>query len=188
VLKIVGVAYLIWLAIGALRHGSALTLTGEAVAPQSLMQVFLTGLGVNLLNPKIVMFFLTFLPQFVSANDPHAAEKLTFLGLYFIALGVPTCAVLILLADRFTAAIRRDPALSARHAHGRLSFRRPDGGVRGASHARAQRVGRAAHTGRLGGSAGGGAGRGSDGVSSTSERSPPNTGFQNPALEPATSQ
>jgi threonine/homoserine/homoserine lactone efflux protein len=67
------------------------------------------GVGINLLNPKCIMFFLTFLPQFVSANDPHAGAKLTFLGLYFIALGIPVCAVLILAAERFTAAIRRSP-------------------------------------------------------------------------------
>jgi threonine/homoserine/homoserine lactone efflux protein len=109
VLKIVGVAYLLWLAIVALRRGSALTLAPGSAEPQPLAQVFLMGVGINLLNPKIIMFFLTFLPQFVSAHDPHAGGKLMFLGLYFIALAVPICFVLILAADRFTAAIRRSP-------------------------------------------------------------------------------
>jgi len=67
------------------------------------------GLGCNLLNPKVIMFFVTFLPQFVSVSDPHAGAKLLFLGLYFVALSVPICALLILLAERFTAAIRRSP-------------------------------------------------------------------------------
>ena len=107
--KIAGVAYLVWLAINALRHGSALTLKPGVEAPQSLGKVFVMGIGINLLNPKCIMFFLTFLPQFVSANDPHAGAKLTFLGLYFTALGVPVCALLILTAERFTAAIRRSP-------------------------------------------------------------------------------
>ena len=109
IVKIAGVAYLVWLAINALRHGSALTLKPSAQAPQSLGKVFIMGVGINLLNPKCIMFFLTFLPQFVSANDPHAGAKLTFLGLYFTALGVPVCTVLILAAERFTAAIRRSP-------------------------------------------------------------------------------
>ena len=110
VLKVLGVAYLLWLAIAALRHGSALTLQpGAAEPPQPLSRVFLMGVAVNLLNPKIVMFFLTFLPQFVSASDPHAGAKLMFLGLYFIVLAVPICFVLIVTADRFTAAIRRSP-------------------------------------------------------------------------------
>src|SRR5438874_3141407 len=109
VLKIAGVAYLMWLAFDALRRGSALTLAPGAGAPQPLGQVFLMGVGINLLNPKIIMFFLTFLPQFVSASDPHAGAKLMFLGLYFIVLAVPICFVLILAAERFTAAIRRSP-------------------------------------------------------------------------------
>src|SRR5882724_7394433 len=107
--KIAGVAYLVWLAINALRHGSALSLKPGAEAPQSLGKVFIMGVGINLLNPKCIMFFLTFLPQFVSASDPHAGAKLTFLGLYFTALGVPVCAILIVTAERFTAAIRRSP-------------------------------------------------------------------------------
>lgn len=71
--------------------------------------MFLTGVGINLLNPKIIMFFLTFLPQFVSAGDPHAGAKLMFLGLYFIALAIPICVMLILAAERFTNAIRSSP-------------------------------------------------------------------------------
>jgi len=109
IVKIAGVAYLVWLAINALRHGSALTLRPDVEAPQPLGKVFIMGVGINLLNPKCIMFFLTFLPQFVSANDPHAGAKLTFLGPFFTALGIPVCAVLILTADRFTAAIRRSP-------------------------------------------------------------------------------
>ena len=102
-----GVAYLVWLAIGALRHGSALTLAADAADRRPLGRVYLMGLGVNLLNPKIVMFFLTFLPQFVSVADPQAGAKLLFLGVYFTALGVPACAGLILAADHVVAALRR---------------------------------------------------------------------------------
>ena len=110
-LKIVGVAYLLWLAVDALRRGSALTLGPDAAGPQPLGRVFLMGVGINLLNPKIIMFFLTFLPQFVSASDPHAGAKLMFLGLYFIVLAIPICFALIFAAERFTGAIRRSPRL-----------------------------------------------------------------------------
>jgi threonine/homoserine/homoserine lactone efflux protein len=109
VLKIVGALYLVWLAIGALRHGSALTLASGSGNTEPLGKTFLMGAGINLLNPKIIVFFLTFLPQFVSASDPDAHGKLMFLGLYYIALGLPVCALLILLAERFTSAIRRSP-------------------------------------------------------------------------------
>ena len=109
-LKIAGVAYLLWLAFEALRHGSALTLAPEAAEPQPLGQVFLMGVGVNLLNPKIIVFFLTFLPQFVSASDPHAGAKLMFLGLYFIVLGDPDLRA----ADPARRPLhRRDPPFAA---------------------------------------------------------------------------
>jgi threonine/homoserine/homoserine lactone efflux protein len=111
IVKFVGVGYLLWLAIDAIRNGSALTLRNEATAPRSLWQVYLMGVGINLMNPKVVMFFVTFLPQFVSAADPHAGTKMLFLGLYFNVLGLPACAALILTAERFTAAIRRSPRL-----------------------------------------------------------------------------
>ncbi|MCZ7642837.1 MAG: LysE family translocator [Pseudorhodoplanes sp.] len=110
VIKVAGAAYLVWLGVQAIRHGSALTLTpGSRRRPFG--EVYLMGLGVNLLNPKIVMFFLTFLPQFVSAHDPQAAAKLLFLGLFFIALCIPVCSALIFAAERFTQAMRRSPRL-----------------------------------------------------------------------------
>ena len=111
IVKFIGVGYLLWLAVDAIRHGSALTLRNETEAPRSLAQVYLMGVGVNLLNPKVVMFFVTFLPQFVSVADPDAGAKMFFLGVYFNLLGLPACAALILTAERFTAAIRRSPRL-----------------------------------------------------------------------------
>jgi threonine/homoserine/homoserine lactone efflux protein len=108
--KIAGVAYLIWLAIEAIRHGSALTLQAAA-PPRPLAHVYLMGLGINLLNPKIVLFFLTFLPQFVSTTDPAAHAKLFFLGCYFMTLALPICSALILAADRFSRTVRGSPRI-----------------------------------------------------------------------------
>jgi threonine/homoserine/homoserine lactone efflux protein len=109
ILKIVGAVYLLWLAVQVIRRGAALNMVAGDATPQPLRRVFLLGAGVNLLNPKIIMFFLTFLPQFVSVADPQAGAKLLFLGLYFAALGLPSCALLILVADRFTGAVKRSP-------------------------------------------------------------------------------
>ena len=77
VLKVVGALYLLWMAVEAVRHGSALRLKDEARGEVSSWRPsFLLGVGINLTNPKIVLFFVTFLPQFVQADDPHAADKL----------------------------------------------------------------------------------------------------------------
>lgn len=107
-LKIVGTAYLLWLAYGALRHGTGLTVQRDA-APQVWLATFVTGVGINLTNPKVVLFYLTFLPQFVEAGDPHASGKLMFLGLYILVIGMPVCSALILLASRFVRAMRASP-------------------------------------------------------------------------------
>ena len=110
-LKLVGGLYLLWLAVDAIRHGSALTVRGGTKPEASAWRTFLLGLGVNLTNPKVVLFFVTFLPQFVSAGDPYAARKLVFLGLYFVLFNLPLCALLVLGADRVLALLKTRPRI-----------------------------------------------------------------------------
>jgi threonine/homoserine/homoserine lactone efflux protein len=113
VLKLVGAAYLMWLAYDAIRNGSAFT--AERVAserPKPLAQHYMTGLGINLLNPKIAMFFLTFLPQFVSSADPHAAAKLFFLGGMFVVVSLPIVMPMVWLADKFALAMKANPKVT----------------------------------------------------------------------------
>jgi threonine/homoserine/homoserine lactone efflux protein len=109
VLKIVGALYLLWLALDAVRHGSALNLKNEAKEEVSFWRTFLVGVGINLTNPKVVLFFVTFLPQFVQAGDPDASSKLVFLGLYFIAFTAPMGAMMIMGADKVIALLRGRP-------------------------------------------------------------------------------
>jgi threonine/homoserine/homoserine lactone efflux protein len=109
VLKLVGGLYLLWLAVDAIRHGSALNVRREAGTEVSVWRTFVLGVGVNLTNPKVVLFFVTFLPQFVSAGDPYAAQKLVFFGLYFVLFNLPLCALMVLGADRVLALLKRRP-------------------------------------------------------------------------------
>jgi threonine/homoserine/homoserine lactone efflux protein len=108
-LKLVGGLYLLWLAVDAIRHGSALNVRREAGTQVSVWRTFVLGVGVNLTNPKVVLFFVTFLPQFVSAGDPYAAQKLVFFGLYFVLFNLPLCALMVLGADSVLALLRRRP-------------------------------------------------------------------------------
>ena len=62
----------------------------------------LTGIGINLLNPKVVLFFITFLPQFVDRADPAAPQQLFFLGAEFIAVSIPLTVLTVLLAEQLT--------------------------------------------------------------------------------------
>jgi threonine/homoserine/homoserine lactone efflux protein len=111
VLKIVGALYLLWMAFDAVRNGSALHVKNEGRAEISFWKTFLMGVGINLTNPKVVLFFVTFLPQFVDAADPHAADKLLFLGLYFVALSTPMGALMILGADKIISLLRGHPKI-----------------------------------------------------------------------------
>lgn len=108
VLKVVGAIYLLWLAIQAIREGSAFALEKEEVKKSSFVSNWLTGIGINLLNPKIILFFITFLPQFVTTGDPNAAGKMIFLGFYFIAFAFACCTLMIYAVDKVSAALKKN--------------------------------------------------------------------------------
>jgi threonine/homoserine/homoserine lactone efflux protein len=110
-LKVVGAIYLLWLAIDAVRNGSSLNVRTDDRARVALWPTLALGLTVNLTNPKVVLFYLTFLPQFVDAHDPHAAGKLLFLGIYFVVLAHPLAVLLILGAERVVGGLKTRPRL-----------------------------------------------------------------------------
>ena len=107
-LKIAGALYLVYLAWGALKHGAALKLeTGGAAG--SRRSAFLAGVLINLTNPKVILFFVTFLPQFIDAGEPDPSRKLFVLGFSFIVVGGLVSAAIIAVAGRFVAAARANP-------------------------------------------------------------------------------
>ncbi|RWE72350.1 LysE family translocator [Mesorhizobium sp.] len=112
VLKIFGAGYLVFLAWQAVTKGSAFSPEKRTGPQVSLFRSWAAGLGVNLLNPKIILFFMTFLPQFVSAHDPNASGKLFFLGVMFIALSIPVTAPMVLAAEKFSAAMKASPRVT----------------------------------------------------------------------------
>ena len=84
VVKWIGAAYLVWLGVGLLR-GSAPKAASDARSPlpASLSKVFAQGLLTNVLNPKVALFFLAFLPQFIDAAAPNKALAFVALGMIF---------------------------------------------------------------------------------------------------------
>ena len=112
-LKIVGAAYLLWLAVDAVRNGSSLNVRVDRPQRVALWPTLALGLTVNLTNPKVVLFYLTFLPQFVDAHDPHATGKLLFLGIYFVVLAYPLGVLLILGAERVVGGLKARPRCCA---------------------------------------------------------------------------
>jgi threonine/homoserine/homoserine lactone efflux protein len=84
VVKLIGAAYLVYLGVSLWRSGPPTPAAGKAPARRAPMRiVFAQGVLTNVLNPKVALFFLAFLPQFVDADAPHKLVAFLFLGLVF---------------------------------------------------------------------------------------------------------
>lgn len=111
ILKICGAGYLFWLAIQALRGSSSLSVERKSSSGKSLYSFWLNGLGVNLLNPKVIIFFMTFLPQFVRADDPEFTAKLLFLGVVFTLVSLPFVIATVYAADKMAIWLKNNPKI-----------------------------------------------------------------------------
>lgn len=85
VVKYLGVAYLFWMAWGVLRQGGALEVSARA-APVPGLRIVVSGFLINILNPKLSMFFLAFLPQFVPAGAASPTRDMLGLAIVFMVL------------------------------------------------------------------------------------------------------
>src|SRR5689334_12289491 len=84
-LKYLGVAYLLYMAWSALREHGSLSIQKE-VGARSALQTTITAILINILNPKLSIFFLAFLPQFVHADEPHPLSHMLGLSAVFMLL------------------------------------------------------------------------------------------------------
>jgi threonine/homoserine/homoserine lactone efflux protein len=84
-LKYLGMAYLLYMAWNALREHGALRVEPEA-GNRSAIEVIITAILINILNPKLSIFFFAFLPQFVGANEPHPLSRMFELSAVFMLL------------------------------------------------------------------------------------------------------
>jgi threonine/homoserine/homoserine lactone efflux protein len=84
-LKYLGVAYLLYMAWTTRKDRGGLTVD-DAPAPRSAAKVIVSGVLVNILNPKLTIFFFAFLPQFVPANEPRALSRMVALSGVFMLL------------------------------------------------------------------------------------------------------
>lgn len=110
VLKYLGAAYLIW--IGARMLLSRAT-AGQSTETRGMgfRAAFRQGMFTNVLNPKVALFFLAFLPQFVSMHALHPQLGLLLLGLSFIGTGLTWSTVLALMGGRIHRLLTARPQL-----------------------------------------------------------------------------
>jgi threonine/homoserine/homoserine lactone efflux protein len=102
VLKYLGVAYLLFIAWRTLKEKGALSVDRETT-PRSATQVIVSAILVNILNPKLTIFFFAFLPQFVSTHDPDALVRMVELSAVFMLLTL----IVFVAYGSFAAAIRK---------------------------------------------------------------------------------
>lgn len=101
-LKIFGAAYLLFLAFGAFksaRAGKKISLS-RADKNFSAKALYKRGVLMNVLNPKVLLFFLAFLPQFVDLNSDGASLTILFLGVTFAAQALIIFSIIALFAGR----------------------------------------------------------------------------------------
>jgi threonine/homoserine/homoserine lactone efflux protein len=84
-LKYLGVAYLLSMAWTTLKDKGALAVEADT-APRSASKVILSGILINILNPKLTIFFFAFLPQFVSTSDPNTFLRMLELSAVFMVV------------------------------------------------------------------------------------------------------
>jgi threonine/homoserine/homoserine lactone efflux protein len=100
-LKYLGVGYLVFMAWSTLRDKGALAV--QDTAPVSAHKVIASGVLINLLNPKLTIFFFAFLPQFVTPGTPYASLRMLELSIVFMAVTFAVFAVY----GVFAAGVRR---------------------------------------------------------------------------------
>jgi threonine/homoserine/homoserine lactone efflux protein len=111
--KLVGAGYILYMAYGLLKskkRGDDAAL--PAVPPLPYRNIFAQGFLTNVLNPKVALFFLAFVPQFISADAPNKALAFIVLGCIFNLNGMLWCNALALFTARASARVKVNPAVS----------------------------------------------------------------------------
>ena len=105
VLKLVGAAYLLYLAWQAF-HAPASSNNLQAGAEPGMFSMYLRGVAMNLTNPKVVFFFLAFLPQFVRPEQGPVATQILWLGLLFILSTLLSFGLITVFASAISQRLR----------------------------------------------------------------------------------
>jgi threonine/homoserine/homoserine lactone efflux protein len=110
VVKLAGAAYLIYLGVKMLleRPASAPTGVDPTMQHEPAWAIYRAAVLTNVLNPKVALFFLAFLPQFVAPDAPSRVVSFLFLGAVFVFNGTLWCLVLVMAASALSGRLRRN--------------------------------------------------------------------------------
>jgi threonine/homoserine/homoserine lactone efflux protein len=111
-LKIAGGLYLVWLGIQAIRNARAVASSPAGEAPKETpRKLFVKGLVANAINPKVILYFLAFLPQFVDSLRGYVPWQIAQLGLLFTLVAVIVFSAIGWFAGSIGERIARRPAI-----------------------------------------------------------------------------
>ncbi len=115
-LQLVGAAYLVWLGVSAIQssRGSTQAVASSEQRPSScLLKIYLQGVAIDILNPKVSIFFMAFLPQFVRPELGHASLQIVALGAGVVLVSLAVEIPLVLMASRASTGMQQSPRLVA---------------------------------------------------------------------------
>lgn len=117
VIKVAGAIYLIYLGVRLIlakpdSNAASAEISAKAT-PKSLRQLFAQGFITNVLNPKVVLFFVSFFPQFVAADSPHKVTAFLTLGLVFIMMSTVWNGFVAWIAGSVTQRFSGKPGIKA---------------------------------------------------------------------------
>ncbi|NEW06282.1 LysE family translocator [Paenibacillus sp. SYP-B3998] len=104
-IKWVGAIYLIYMGIKAIKSNSSGDMTKQMERTAN-RKIYVQGFLTNLLNPKVALFYLAFLPQFVSVDNTYGALPFLILGLTFIVTGTLWCSLIVLGTELASSKLR----------------------------------------------------------------------------------
>lgn len=108
IVKYAGAAYLIFLGIKTLFSKNVSSAgIAEIKSELNYRKIFISGIVTNLLNPKVALFFLAFLPQFIDPNYSNHALSFVMLGLTFVTTGTIWCLILAIYSSKLANAINK---------------------------------------------------------------------------------
>ena len=112
-IKLTGSAYLLYLAWGMLRSTSTLEIN-EANNNISFMQIILKAIAINVLNPKLTLFFLSFLPQFIKSGGPNIKFQMILLSILFMSMTLIIFIMYGVLANKVRCWIKKSKTFMKR--------------------------------------------------------------------------
>jgi threonine/homoserine/homoserine lactone efflux protein len=108
IVRYAGAAYLVWIALGMVRHPPHLS---APAAEHSVHKAFWQGVLTDLLNPKVAIFFIAFLPQFVEKEAGHAWLQILLLGITFVISGTTVNCTVAFGGGKLASRLRWSPAI-----------------------------------------------------------------------------